>query len=64
MTRNLPIPYIEIVCALERDAAGVDTDPRWLAACELRRLMHWRTRSLMCRVVERDAESVSTTTEE
>ena len=45
-----PIPVTEIVSALEREAANTDTDPRWLAAMDLRRMTGYERRTLMCRV--------------
>lgn len=45
-----PIPVTEIVAALERESANTDTDPRWLAAVELRRMAAWEARTLMCRI--------------
>ena len=53
MTELYPIPVTEIVDALEREAANTDTDPRWLAATELRRISGWEARTLMCRVDRR-----------
>lgn len=50
MRERLPIPVVEIICALEREAANTDTDPRWLAARCLRSMDQWETRTLMCRV--------------
>jgi hypothetical protein len=50
MIKLLPVPVTEIVGALEREAQNTDTDPRWIAACELRRMQDWQTRTLMCRV--------------
>jgi len=40
----------EIVRALEREATNTGTDPRWLAASELRRMDGWRRRTLICDV--------------
>lgn len=48
-----PIPVTEIVDALEREGTHTDTDPRWLAAQQLKRMSGWQTRTLMCRVDER-----------
>lgn len=48
-----PIPVTEIVAALERESANTDTDPRWLAAVELRRMAAWEARTLMCRIDQR-----------
>lgn len=48
-----PIPVTEIVAALEREARNTDTDPRWLAAAELRRIEGWEARTLMCAVDQR-----------
>ena len=45
-----PIPVTEIISALEREASNTDTDPRWLAAVELRRMAGWESRTLMCRI--------------
>jgi hypothetical protein len=49
---RMPIPVTEIVDALERESANADTDPRWLAAAELRRMTGWEMRTLMCSVDE------------
>jgi hypothetical protein len=46
----LPVPLKQIIWALEREAQNTDTDCRWLAASELRRLDGWRARTLMCEV--------------
>lgn len=52
----LPIPVREIVAALERESANTDTDPRWLAASELRRMEGWETRTLICRPDQRPTQ--------
>lgn len=46
-TKRLPVRVLEIIGALEHEAANTDTDPRWLAAKELRRMQTWQTRTLM-----------------
>ena len=46
----LLVPVTEIIRALEGEAGNTDTDPRWLAASELRRLGGWERRTLMCDV--------------
>lgn len=53
----LTIAVREIVAALEREAANTDTDPRWLAASELRRMSGWETRTLMCACVPSGSRS-------
>jgi len=40
----------EIIRALEREATNTDTDPRWLAASELRRMDEGERRTLICDV--------------
>ncbi len=52
------VPVVEIIHALEREAANTDTDPRWLAASELRRMTGWETRALMCAIDTRPDEVV------
>lgn len=54
----VPIPVVEIVRALEREAGNTDTDPRWLAAVELRRMAGWQTRTLICEIDQRPSEIV------
>jgi hypothetical protein len=49
-TKLLPVRVTEIVAALERESANTDTDSRWLAASELRRMEGWERRTLMCDV--------------
>ncbi len=46
------IEVAEIIKALERESANTDTDPRWLAAQELRRIAGWETRTLVCAAPE------------
>lgn len=60
MSKYEPIPVSEIVRALESEAANTDTDPRWLAASELRRMDCWETRTLMCRTDERPSTEEAT----
>jgi len=55
MIERQPIPVTEIVAALEREASNTDTDPRWLAAAQLRRMGGWEARTLMCRIDQRDS---------
>lgn len=50
MNDRQAIPVTEIVAALERESANTDTDPRWLAAVQLRRMAGWESRTLMCRI--------------
>jgi len=50
MKMLLPVPVTEIIRALEGEAGNTDTDPRWLAASELRRMGGWERRTLMCDV--------------
>lgn len=58
-TKLLPVPVKQIIWALEREARNTDTDCRWVAACELRRMPDWEARTLMCEVlVEFEAEVV------
>lgn len=61
MTEPQPIPVAEIIRALEREAWNTDTDPRWLAAAELRHIHGWETRTLMCRIDDRPSACSSTT---
>jgi hypothetical protein len=49
------IPIAEIIKALERESANTDTDPRWRAAQELRRIVGWETRTLVCAALEQKA---------
>lgn len=55
----VPVPVREIVRALEREAANTDTDGRWLAAAELRRMANWEDRTLMCEIDQRPSETVA-----
>jgi hypothetical protein len=58
-TKLLPVPVTEIIGALEREARNTDTDPRWIAASELRRMQDWQTRTLMCHLnVDPQSEDV------
>ena len=50
MTKLLPVRIVEIVRALEREAGNTDTDPRWVAASELRLVTGWETRTLICEI--------------
>ena len=56
---RVPVPVIEIIDALERESRNTDTDPRWLAANELRRMEGWLTRTLMCHVEKWPSETVT-----
>lgn len=49
---RIPIEVAEIIKALERESANTDTDPRWRAAQELRRIVGWETRTLVCAALE------------
>lgn len=53
----VPIPVREIIRALEREAGNTDTDCRWLAATELRRMTKWEDRTLMCEIDQRPSET-------
>lgn len=50
MKQLLGVKVTEIINALERESANTDTDPRWLAASELRHMEGWESRTLMCSV--------------
>jgi len=46
----VPVKVTEIIGALEREADNTNVDPRWHAACELRRMAGYEARTLMCEV--------------
>jgi hypothetical protein len=59
-----PILVREIVFALEREVdRGSFTDPRWLAAGQLREMPGWLDRTLMCRIDTRPSQIMEATSE-
>lgn len=59
ITRKIPVPVREIIRALEREAGNTDTDCRWLAAAELRRMAKWEDRTLICEIEQRPPETIT-----
>lgn len=58
---RLPVAIIEIVHALEREAANTDTDPKWRAASALRQMEDWDRRTLMCAIETEPQQEIATT---
>ena len=58
VTELQPVPVVEIITALEREAA-CETDARWLAAQYLRHMPEWQTRTLMCRIDDGPSETLA-----
>lgn len=58
---RVPVKVTEIIAALEREADNTNTDPRWHAACELRRMAGYEARTLMCEVDTDPTIEISTT---
>jgi len=56
MGERQPIPVVEIIWALEREAGNTDTSPQWQAASALRRMTDWESRTLMCHIDKRGSQ--------
>lgn len=47
---DVEIPLAKLIAALEGQAANTDTDPRWVAAQELKKLIGWEGRTIKVKV--------------
>jgi hypothetical protein len=57
MARIANPTYQDLIYALEKASENTTTDPRWLAACELRRIWPIHLRRLEIRITEGDEDA-------
>ena len=56
---RVPILLTSIITALERESGNTDTDPRWIAATELRKVTGWQRRTLVCTIDVRPCSALA-----